>query len=1012
MKLNYPLRFLVIVAVILGSALLWAKYGVDRGLDLRGGASLIYRLDLESIPPEARSDTLLSTVQVIEERINNLGLKDLKVDALPPDQFEVQFPGKESSDIDRIKGILTRLGKLEFRIVAMGAEADEGAPGFETDERKRKEEMGAAYPGPPPGYQWVPRRPSRDAAGADRAAGPPRLVEIPEGRIDADIAERLGRRKEFEGEIARLETQKSDPGTVATPERMAEIDRQIGTATAKIAEIDRQVAALEEQKADILKKNYFTGNDLDPGDLGIRPGEFGAGYVVAFATRARREADFGNFTERNVKRQMAIIIDGALESAPVIQEKLPGRGQISGGGMGGFSRDQAQDLVTVLRSGSLAVKLELQSEYAVGPSLGEAAIRNGLIASAIGMGLVVIFMVGSYLFAGGVAVLALLVNVLLIMASLAFFRAELSMPGIAGIILTVGMSVDANILVFERIREERAAGKSIAQAVKAGYSRAFITIVDANVTTLLTAFVLYSITSGQVRGFAITLICGILASMFTALYVTKTVFGALIDRGWLKDLRMTRIFFVPKVSYMKVRLPAIGISLLLIVLGVVLFSGSGPKKYDIEFLGGQRVVVQFREPVSITTVKDRVSATYADASVVSIKSTASSAQSALNLQIASDSFQITIAGADTEQERTEVLAFLERTFAENILPHGLTPLGPAEVPSGTPREYRISFEQAVSGEALGTALAAVGEKPELIEASGSTARIRVVTSEPEVFLENLDRALSSADLTTTEPFPMKSFVDPQTAQGHRDSAIKAVVISLILQIIYIYFRFHGASFGFAAVLALVHDTLITLGAIAFFGTTGLVNVKINLPIIAAILTLIGYSMNDTIVVFDRIRENLAKGRRNLSEVIDLSVNQTLARSVRTAVTTFFVVFVMFVVNYGAAASVLEGFGFTLMFGVITGTYSSVFIAAPLLLFLPWHYLRGRGLKFWGAVTLTIIGGIMLLFAEGQGAAFTGISLALLAVYPVYFLAEFVYWLFLPDPDRSLNLVLRGQTPRA
>jgi SecD/SecF fusion protein len=1011
MKLNYPLRFLVIVVAVLGSALLWAKYGVDRGLDLRGGASLIYRLDLESIPVESRADTLLSTVQVIEERINNLGLKDLKVDALPPDQFEVQFPGKESSDIDRIKGILTRLGKLEFRIVAMGSEADEGGPGFETDERKRKDEMGTAYPGPPPGYQWVPRRLTRDAQGREVPAGEPRLVEIPEGRIDGDIAERLGRRAEIEADIARLDAQKADPAIAAAPERVAEIDRDIATARAKIAEVDRQVAAMEEQKADILKKNYFTGSDLAPGDLGIRPGEFGAGYVVAFATRARREADFGDFTERNVQRQMAIIIDGALESAPVIQEKLPGRGQISGGGMGGFSRDQAQDLVTVLRSGSLAVKIELQSEYAVGPSLGEAAIRNGLIASAIGMGIVVVFMVWCYLFAGGVAVFALFVNVLMIMAALAFFRAELSMPGIAGIILTVGMSVDANILVFERIREERAAGKSIVQAVKAGYARAFITIVDANVTTLLTAFVLYWITSGQVRGFAITLICGILASMFTALYVTKTIFGALLERGWLKDLRMSRILFQPKLSYMKIRLPATAVSLILIGLGVFLFSQSGPKKYDIEFLGGQRVVVQFREPVSITEVKDKVAATWPDASVISIKSAASSSQASLNLKLASDSFQITIAGADTEQERAEVLAFLERSFAGVLLPHGLTPLGPDEVPAETPREYRISFEKTVSGEALTAVLASVQGKPEIVESAGSTARVRVVTNEPEIFLESLDRALSEAGFTTTEPFPMKSFVDPQTAQGHRDDAIKAIVISLILQVIYIYFRFHGASFGFAAVLALVHDTLITLGAIAFFGATGLVNVKINLPIIAAILTLIGYSMNDTIVVFDRIRENLAKGRRNLSEVIDLSVNQTFARSVRTAATTFLVVLAMFIVNYGAAASVLEGFGFTLMVGVVTGTYSSVFIAAPMLLFLPWHYLRGRGLRFWGAIALTLVGGIMLLFAEGRGMAFTGISLALLAVYPVYFLAEYIYWLFLPDPDRSLNLVLRGQAPR-
>jgi SecD/SecF fusion protein len=297
----------------------------------------------------------------------------------------------------------------------------------------------------------------------------------------------------------------------------------------------------------------------------------------------------------------------------------------------------------------------------------------------------------------------------------------------------------------------------------------------------------------------------------------------------------------------------------------------------------------------------------------------------------------------------------------------------------------------------------------VISVDGNSARVDVsLTQSENIFREELAERLAESDLALSEPFPAQSFVDPTTAAKHKDDAVAAVLVSLLFQIIYIYFRFHGAAFGFAAVLALVHDVLITLGAIAFFGSIGLVEVKISLPIIAAVLTLIGYSMNDTIVVFDRIRENLGKGNKNLSEVIDLSVNQTMARSVRTALTTFLVVLILFIVNYGAASSILEGFAFVLMVGVVTGTYSSVFVASPLLLFLPWHFLRGRAGIFWVAVTCGVFGMVGILFTDVISASwYTWTVYAALAFYPVYFLIDLVRWLFIPDPDRALNRVLRS-----
>ena len=956
----------------------WLHFGIQRGLDLRGGAALVYQLEMDDVPRAQWEETLQNTVRVIEERVNTIGLKDLKVDALPPTQFEVQFPGKETSEVQRIKDILTRLGQLEFRIVALPPQKGDGhTSGLEDSEREKKRQMGAAYPGPPAGTAWVPPRIVRNEQGEVVSGGVERLVEYPESGLLE--------------EIKRLEGRKQEDAIRDRPEA--------------IAEIDMQIAGKQTELESIRKKNYFTGEDLDPAGLGIRQGDFGASWVVAFAMQDKRKVDFGDFTTANKRRLMAILIDGHVESAPVIQETLPGRGQISGGGMRGFSRDEANDLVTVLRSGSLRAEITLQSEFAIGPSLGEAAIRRGVLATAIGMLAVLLFMVGTYFFPGLVAVLALFMNLVIIMGSLAFAGAQLSLPGIAGVILTVGMAVDANILVFERIREERKLGKSLVAAVKAGYERAFITIMDANVTTLFTAGVLVWFTTGQVRGFGITLICGILASMFTALFVTRGIFEWMLKRGWIGELKMPEIIGVPKISYIKVRAPLILMSIVLIVAGVSGFEATVDDLYDIEFSGGQRVAMNLNGPLGIKEVKDRITAEFKDATVVSIKSDKPDAAE-LDLATESDAFQITIRGANTDEAQAKVLDFLAEEFQGILAPPGITSF------DGNPTEFQLSFNRTVDPEEVAALLAGTGgmTDPEVLDVDGAVAKVRVVLGEggDPVFRENLARALSTKSLALSEPFPAKSFVDPKTAQGHRDDAIKAVLIALVFQILYIYFRFHGASFGFAAVIALVHDVLITLGAIAFFSWSGLVNVKINLPIIAAILTLIGYSMNDTIVVFDRIRENLGRGKKSLAEVIDHSVNQTMNRTLRTSITTFVVVLALFLVNYGAASSVLEGFAFVLMVGVLTGTYSSIFVASPMLLFLPWHYLRGKGGRFWALVAITLTGAVAGLFTEMMPAWYTWTCIAMLLAYPVYVLVDLVLWIVLPDPDRSLNRVLRSQ----
>jgi preprotein translocase SecF subunit len=499
--------------------------------------------------------------------------------------------------------------------------------------------------------------------------------------------------------------------------------------------------------------------------------------------------------------------------------------------------------------------------------------------------------------------------------------------------------------------------------------------------------------------------------------VQKTIFSWLIDKGLLTEMRMPQLFGVPKWSYMGIRLPAIAVSIVFVVLAYFDFQATGDEKYDIEFKSGYRVVIALDEKVGISDAKERVAEQYPEATVVSIKSDRPEAGE-LNLTLESDSFQITIPAPKggeefNERKKEEVNAFIGKAFAKELYPEGRERIN-SPTPQDRERTYRLNFVKPTTKEAVQSMLDKAGGFTglDVTMDDDRTATAKLTLEEPEErFYERMDEALDTSELKLTEPIPMKSFVDPKTAERHRDDAIKAVIISLIFQILYIYFRFHGAAYGFAAVIALVHDVFITLGAIALFSHFGLVNVKINLPIIAAILTLIGYSMNDTIVVFDRIRENLPRNRGSLSEVIDLSVNQTMSRSVRTSLTTFLVVLAVFIVNFGAA-SVLEGFAFVLIVGVITGTYSSIFVASPMLLFLPWHYLRGKrfGL-FWMMVGVSVVSLIGLLFSPA-GSAMETVWEVLKWTYPAYFLIDLSLWLFMKDPDKALNTVLRAQGVKA
>jgi SecD/SecF fusion protein len=438
---------------------------------------------------------------------------------------------------------------------------------------------------------------------------------------------------------------------------------------------------------------------------------------------------------------------------------------------------------------------------------------------------VLAFMTIYYLFAGLIADFALLLNIFIIMGALSYFGATLTLPGIAGLVLTIGISVDANVLIFERIREELKLGKALRAAIHAGYDKALWTILDANVTTLITALILFQFGTGPVRGFATTLTIGILASMFTALFATRLIFDLITaNKPNMRKLPMMQFFSQPNIPFIKMRRGAYILSLVVIITGLFTFIQRGEKNYGIDFTGGTLLQFRFEQDVQAQQIRDALS---------------SVGLGELSIQQFGDGKEVIIRSYNENAEN--VINGLSKTFG-----------------SGT---FEIMREEAV-GPAVG------------------------------------------ADLRAT--------------------AYKAMLFALIGICIYISFRFEFR-FAVTAIAALAHDVAVSLGMIALTGR------EISLPVVAALLTIVGYSINDTIVLFDRIREDRKFMRKSSQEeIINLSINQTLSRTVLTSVTTLLVVLALFIFG----GKVINDFSFVLLVGVIVGTYSSIFIASPLLIDWP------------------------------------------------------------------------------
>lgn len=600
----------------------------------------------------------------------------------------------------------------------------------------------------------------------------------------------------------------------------------------------------KEEKILLRDKSELTGENLVTAYFGTKSDTLES--IVHFKFDRKGARTFSRITKQHNAvdnppgRQLAILLDGRVLSAPLIRTHIPrGEGYIEGN----FSMDEAKLLASQLSAGAYPAPLMVKEERTVGPSLGEDSIRKGIKAALAGLITVAVFMAVYYLLAGVVADFALCLNIAIIIGVLCLlpilfsgFKATLTLPGIAGIILTIGMSVDANVLIFERIREEIETGKKIRRAIAAGYQKAYLTILDANLTTVIAALVLlnplglrFLPTSGPIKGFALTLTIGICASMFTALVVTRVIFELFSLTPRFTNLKMLRFFARPQFDFIGKRQIAFFISGVLIIASILSVVARGEENFGIDFSGGILIQRQFTREVPAEKIREILK----------------------SLGLEDSSVQHYGGGKGV----------IIRAATENY----------------------DEIDQAIQKE-LGAVI------------------------DPDTYEQRTEK------------------VGPKVGRRLRAQALGAVVLAMLAIMAYILFRFTEFKFALGAVLALAHDVIITVGFLT--GFLLLPVREFNIPIIAALLTIVGYSLNDTIVVFVRIRENgkLLRGE-TYANIINTSINGVLSRTILTSLTTLVVVLFLFL--FGGA--VINDFAFALLVGVIVGTYSSIFIASPVLL---------------------------------------------------------------------------------
>ncbi len=738
---------LMVLLVVFSIASIWPpQKKIALGLDIQGGTSFLIRL----VPGDKQitKGMLEQAVEVIRKRIDTFGVSEPIISPVGSDRILVQIPGLDTAKIQEARDQLSRVAKLEFRLV---------------------------YP---------------DNGEKLRAIDEGKDVIPPEYRIDTHKLAAEG----------------------------GSMTNEFGETVAGSKEKPKEERLLVKKKADLSGDRVSSAGASYEKD----------GWVVHLRFDPEGAKKFGDITAAHVHHRFAIVLDGVIQSAPVIQDAIyGGDAQITGR----FTEEEARGLASVLEN-PLQTPVSIEEERSISPTLGLDSIRASILAGLVGLVITLICVAIYYKIPGLVANLALIINLILLVGALTMFHFVLTLPGIAGIILTIGLSVDANVLIYERLREEMALGKSLKVALNTAYEKAFSSIFDANVTTLITAAILFWKATGPVKGFAISLTLGILASLFTALIVGRSCLGWLVDTGRLKRISMLHLISSKNINFLGKGFIACMISLALLLAGAAAFYIRGEKNFGVDFRGGDLITLSAPGKIDIGQVRN-----------------------------------------------------------------ALKPIGFADA----------SIQESTQG-------------------GKSYITIRTPLNTSDRVEKQIMQTLPSAGFNVEGSERVGALVGGELAK----SSLIALGLGILGILIFVTFRFE-LSFAVGAIVALLHDVLMTVGMFALFGR------ELTLTMVGAVLTIAGYSINDTIVVYDRIREGLASGRRGtIEEIMNSSINQTLSRTILTSTVTLIPILCLFL--FGGA--VLRDFSLAIIIGVVVGTYSSIFIASPIVLW--WSRARGRG----------------------------------------------------------------------
>ena len=959
---------LILFCLLASVAILLMGPPLKLGIDLRGGALLVYEVDQTKKRADQAVD-MDDLIDAIKRRVNPGGQKEVTIRKYGIEQIEVIVPEVDEVEVQRIERLITTTGNLQFRILANNRK-DKDLIELALADTERTKFLDAS--GKLTAW-WVPVKPGEEQS----IASYPEIALRSRTKGEREITEVLVVTDKYNVTGAYLVDARSSSDERGRPSVSFTFDEKGGERFGEL-----------------------TGDHLPDEQTG--------------------------FTYK-----LGIILDDELYSAPQLNSIIYRRGEISGN----FIQDEVDDLVNVLKAGSLPAALSKEpiSKLFSGPTLGQDTITKSTNAMIIAAILVPLFMLWYYRFCGIVADFALLLNILVLFAIMLSVNAVFTLTSFAGLALTIGMAVDNNVLVFERLREELNRGAALRMAIRNAFQRASTTIIDANLTTLIAATVLYVIGTDQVKGFAVPLFIGMTISMFTSIFVSRVIFDVAEKRRWITEVKMLRLIGRTNIDFLRIFPITITMSLLIIVMAVAASIHRGKGLFDIDFTGGVSVQALFNQSQNTGEVRkllgDRpeserlpalaISDVYLtgeergrrfmlNTSEMDIEKVKHELTQVFGDKLSRNSLEFTpleiISSAgkaapspdkapdakpaeppERDQSRLDLpprtmLAFAggdalalmlaDEPVADNVAqppsavqnipgqPGADVPQAAAaeRQPLASPDQFaggvrtQLTFKSPVNYQAVeqyfGAALDKAGLSLESVSYEISndkytegesakypqwTLKIMLQPKQVESLLESMKTYLAE-----NPNFPASSRIGKTVAGNTQLLAIYALTTSWLCIIFYLWIRFQGVAFGLAAVAALIHDVFIVLGAVAvsiyvapYLGFLMIEPLKINLPIVAAFLTIIGFSVNDTIVIFDRVREVRGKAPNITREMINLSTNQTLSRTLLTSFTSLLVIVVLYI----CGGEAIHGFAFALIVGVLTGTYSSVYVASPILLWL-------------------------------------------------------------------------------